>query len=157
MCKYIVAFMVAGLLLGCDSFQGLASEVQLVDRKDGKAALARVTDPALIVAGASLYQRHCAECHGDNGEGNADWRQRGSDGYFLPPPLNGTGHAWHHSRDWLVQLISDGTEPGGKMPGWRDKLSQQEIKSIVAWLQAQWPDKVYELWYEKQLAKLKKG
>ncbi len=155
--QYLVVVMVVSLLFGCDAFQGFASEVQIVDRKGEKEELARVTDPAVIVAGASLYQRHCAECHGDNAEGNTAWRQRDADGYFLPPPLNGTGHAWHHSRDWVVQFISEGTGPGGKMPGWGGKLSQQEIKSIVAWLQAQWPDEVYELWYEKQLAKLNKG
>jgi len=149
--KYIVAIIVTGLLLGCDSSQPLPT----VDKQGAGASLARVTDPAIIVAGASLYQRHCAECHGDDAEGDAGWRQRDSDGFFPPPPLNGSGHAWHHSRGWLTQLINDGTRPRGKMPGWEDKLSQKEIASIVAWIQAQWPDKVYELWHEQQLAGLK--
>ncbi len=150
--KYIVTAMLAGLLSGCDAFQSSSQTLQQTD----KTGLERETDPAVIVAGASLYQRHCAACHGDNAEGDADWRQRDAEGKFPPPPLNGAGHAWHHSTQRLVEMVAEGTEPQGKMPGWQGKLSQKEIESIVAWLQAQWSDLVYDTWRERQQAKLKR-
>ena len=148
--KYIVTAIVASLLSGCDVIQGLSP--QQADR----AELARVTDPAVIVAGASLYQRHCAECHGKNAEGDASWRQRDADGKYPPPPLNGRGHAWHHSKQRLIEMIAEGSGPRGAMPAWQGKLSQKEMESIVAWLQAQWPDMIYDAWYERQQAKLKR-
>jgi len=150
--KYLVTALLAGLLSGCDELQNSSRALLATD----KMGLERVTDPAVIVAGASLYQRHCVECHGDNAEGNADWRQRDADGKFPPPPLNGAGHAWHHSTQKLVEMVAEGNEPLGNMPGWQGRLSQKEMESIVAWLQAQWPDLVYDTWRERQLAKLKR-
>ena len=38
--------------------------------------------------------------------GNPDWKSGvDDDGQRLPPPLNGTGHTWHHSPDQLFQII----------------------------------------------------
>ncbi|MGB0508267.1 MAG: c-type cytochrome, partial [Pikeienuella sp.] len=36
--------------------------------------------------GASLYREHCATCHGDNLEGDPDWRTQNPDGSFRAPP-----------------------------------------------------------------------
>jgi len=153
--RYIVTVMFASLLSGCDAFQEQSLQQQIVDQQAGMAELARVTDPAVIVAGASLYQRHCAECHGMDAEGDANWRQRNADGNYPPPPLNGQGHAWHHSKQRLIEMIAEGSGPRGDMPAWEGKLSGSEMESIVAWLQAQWPDMVYDVWHERQQAKLK--
>ena len=133
--------MLVSLLSGCDAFQG--SSPQQAD----EAELVRVTAPAVIVAGASLYQRHCAGCHGENAEGDPDWRQRNADGKYPPPPLNGQGHAWHHSKQWLVEMIAEGSEPEGNMPAWEGRLDQSEMESIVAWFQAQWPDMIFDAWH----------
>jgi len=53
-------------------------------------------DPLRINKGRELYLKNCTVCHGLNAEGASDWRQRDKDGKFPAPPLNGTGHAWHH-------------------------------------------------------------
>ena len=98
--------------------------------------------------GLKLYQKNCASCHGKNAEGTSDWRKTDSDGMFPPPPLNGTGHTWHHPTKVLVNIIKNGTAKiGGKMPAWKDKLSDQEINDILAWIKAQWPDEIYAAWY----------
>lgn len=99
--------------------------------------------------GRKLYQQNCASCHGKNAEGGApDWRKIDADGMYPPPPLNGTGHTWHHPTKVLVNLIKNGTAKiGGKMPAWKDKLSDQEINDILIWIKAQWPDDIYAAWY----------
>lgn len=109
---------------------------------------ARQMNFAQVSQGARLYQKNCAECHGASGQGDANWRQRDADGMFPPPPLNGTGHAWHHPRVVLHDVIRNGSPQGmGKMPAWRDKLTDEEIEAIIAWFQSRWPDQVYTAWY----------
>ena len=113
-----------------------------------KLVIKREVDLRAFSRGQKLYQQNCASCHGKNAEGTPDWRKTEDDGMFPPPPLNGTGHTWHHPTKVLVNLIKDGTAKiGGKMPAWKDKLSDQEIKDILTWIKAQWPDEIYAAWY----------
>lgn len=107
------------------------------------------TNFALVTKGGKLYQQNCAGCHFVEAQGTATWRQRDADGKFPPPPLNGTGHTWHHPKTVLINLISDGTTSrGGNMPAWGDKLSKQDIQAILVWLQSKWPEKTYQTWLE---------
>ncbi len=70
-----------------------------------------------VIEGADIYKTNCAKCHGDNGEG----RTKGI-------PLI-SGHALSHSEAEFVKQVSDGKT--GKMPAFRDKLTPDEIKSVV--------------------------
>lgn len=98
--------------------------------------------------GGRLFMQHCAGCHGRQAEGAAGWQQRDAAGRFPPPPLNGSGHAWHHPSKVLMDVIKNGTQRiGGNMPPWRDKLTDEQIRDILAWLQAKWPDEIYAAWY----------
>lgn len=100
--------------------------------------------------GARLYQQNCATCHGKNGEGADNWRKPDADGKNPAPPLNGTGHSWHHSNKSLINTIKNGTgKIGGNMPAWKDKLPESEIKLILTWITAQWPDEIYSAWYNR--------
>jgi len=102
-----------------------------------------------ILRGGRIYQQNCARCHGKLAQGGADWRQRDANGNFPPPPLNGTGHTWHHPSEVLVEIIKNGTAAlGGNMPAWKDKLTDQDIEDVLAWIQAQWPDEIYATWYQ---------
>ena len=110
----------------------------------------RTYDFAQITRGRKLFLQNCAVCHGQNAEGAPNWRQKGADGKYPPPPLNGTGHAWHHPMKALRMTIRDGTQKiGGNMPAWGGKLSQQEIEDIIAWFQGEWPDEIYQAWYRQ--------
>ena len=101
-------------------------------------------------AGEKLYAKHCFVCHGANGAGSANWRQRGADGHFPPPPLNGTAHTWHHTLAQLRRTIIKGNaQLGGAMPGFGDKLTPEERDQIIAHFQSQWPDNIYRTWAEK--------
>jgi len=47
----------------------------------------------------------------------------------------------------LLMTIRDGTKRlGGSMPAWGDKLSDQDMRDIIAWFQAKWPEDIYTEW-----------
>lgn len=147
--KKIFTILVLALgLAACDSPSSNAGRA--LETFSG-AALQRAHDSEQVALGESVYRQYCARCHGRHGEGDPNWRSRDADGMFPPPPLNGTGHAWHHPRQWLKQMILNGSDPGrGKMPAWRGKLSEAEIEAVIEWFQSRWPDPVYAAWYENQ-------
>jgi mono/diheme cytochrome c family protein/protein-disulfide isomerase len=104
-------------------------------------------DQADVDKGAAIYQQNCASCHGENAEATANWQDADASGNYPPPPLNGTAHAWHHSLDMLKKAILDGgSDIGGVMPGFKDRLSASEIDAVLAYVQSKWPDEVYAKW-----------
>ncbi|MDX9767394.1 MAG: cytochrome c [Ectothiorhodospiraceae bacterium] len=106
-------------------------------------------DRAQVEAGAVLFTRHCAQCHGDRAQGDPGWRYRGADGKFPPPPLDGSAHAWHHPLDDLRSMIRDGSPPElGNMPAWGAVLTAAEIDAAIAWFQSLWQDEIYVTWVE---------
>ena len=108
----------------------------------------RQYDSAQLLRGETEYKDHCASCHGRGAEGAPDWRRRDDNGRFPPPPLNGTGHAWHHPLSQLRDTITNGGPAGqSNMPAWGSTLSAEEIDDVIAWFQSQWPDPIYEAWY----------
>ena len=103
-----------------------------------------------VVQGKQLFAANCASCHGKNAESVPDWRKRDANGNYVPPPLNGTAHAWHHSLKILRQTIRKGGKPvGGVMPAFEDKLSDDQIDAIIAWFQSLWTDEIYSLWIQR--------
>jgi mono/diheme cytochrome c family protein len=113
----------------------------------------RISDPELLERGKILFQENCAECHGQQAQGTVEnWQIAGDDGKYPPPPLNGTAHAWHHPIGGLAHTIKNGTlEMGGSMPGWKDKLSDDEIFAIILWISSLWPDEIYESWMQRNV------
>lgn len=102
---------------------------------------------AQVEQGKADFKTHCSSCHGENAEGTADWKKTLPDGAYPPPPLNGTAHAWHHPLSILKQTINaGGVQFGGKMPGFKDKLNNQEIEALIAYFQSFWDDKIYQAW-----------
>lgn len=113
------------------------------------AAPLRHSDTERIARGAALFKQHCAECHGAGAQGADHWRQRNPDGTFPPPPLNGSGHAWHHPWEDLKYTILHGTAAlGGNMPAWDGVLSERGAEDVILWFQSLWSDEVYAAWRE---------
>ena len=92
----------------------------------------------------ALYLANCSQCHGTEGEGQPNWRQRNPDGTFLAPPHDSTGHTWHHGDSLLFRIIQDGgkvyEDPGFKsmMPAFGDMLSSEEIRAVITYLKSLW-------------------
>lgn len=105
--------------------------------------------PEHVARGALVHTENCAVCHGQNAEGTKNWRQRTGEGKFPPPPIDGTGHAWHHPMKILGAQIKFGAPGGlGSMPGFADKLSDEQVVDVIAWFQNKWPDNIYATWSE---------
>lgn len=113
-----------------------------------------------VQTGQQLFTDNCAVCHGGRAEATSDWKKRGEDGHYPPPPLNGSAHAWHHPLEQLRRTIQRGGKPlGGVMPAFKEKLNQQEIDQVIAYFQSMWTDEIYTAWKSRhtgdQLQELK--
>jgi mono/diheme cytochrome c family protein len=101
-------------------------------------------DPQQVARGEALYQGNCLQCHGVRGEGNPNWRQQNSDDTYPPPPHDSTGHTWHHADGLLYRIVRDGgtiyETPGFKsaMPAFGDRLNEDEIRAVIAYLKNLW-------------------
>jgi mono/diheme cytochrome c family protein len=101
---------------------------------------------AEIAAGEQLYQANCAACHGADGQGQPNWRERRADGRLPAPPMNGDGHTWHHPDGQLFAMVKRGIEamaPEGyksDMQGFGDRLSDAEIRQVLAYIKSTWPE-----------------
>lgn len=101
--------------------------------------------PPRVAQGERLYSEHCAACHGADLKGDADWDTLRPDGLALPPPLDESGHAWHHPDALLVDLVKRGPEQvvgsgyESSMPGFGAELSEAEILSVLAYVKSTWP------------------
>lgn len=160
--------LIAGLIAGCGDSGGdvsktnsesasastsgsvVADESTMQSQRSG--ASARWYASENVSRGGTLFAQHCAACHGKGGEGAFTWRQLGSDGKYPPPPLNGTGHAWHHPIGVLGGQIKFGAPGGqGNMPPFGDRLSDEDIVDVIAWFQDRWSDEIYAQWLQIEL------
>lgn len=98
-----------------------------------------------VAAGEELYSENCASCHGENREGQPDWRRRLETGRMPAPPQDGTGHSFTHSDTELFTMTKSGigaVVPGyeSDMPAFEDVLSDAEITAILAFVKVNWPE-----------------
>ena len=101
----------------------------------------------LLIRGTDLFKQNCETCHGLNAEATTNWKQTDANGNYPPPPLNGTAHAWHHSKDLLKKTILEGgANIGGLMPSFSGQLSSAEVDAVIAYFQSKWPDELYQKW-----------
>jgi mono/diheme cytochrome c family protein len=95
--------------------------------------------------GATLYAGDCAGCHGQKLEGQPNWRHVNAAGRPPAPPLDGTGHGWRHSNAELFHMVKfsvlDQAGPGYQtdMPAFDGKLSDDDIRAILAYVHSRWP------------------
>jgi mono/diheme cytochrome c family protein len=95
----------------------------------GVAAVPPATDQQRV--GEKVYLRHCESCHGTPG----------SPPSVAKSPLGLTAALWARYRPFnLLLTILNGIDGSdglpGSMPGFRDKLSDQELEALVVYLRA---------------------
>ena len=103
----------------------------------------------MIARGKIIYQNNCISCHQVNLVGVENWKELDEDGHRKSPPLNGSGHTWHHDDATLHNIIKYGLVKlvknyQGKMLGFEDKLKDKDIDSVLAYIKSFWPDDMYQ-------------
>ena len=107
-------------------------------------------DSALMIArGKIVYESNCVSCHQVNLVGAENWKGVDKDGHRKAPPLNGTGHTWHHDDASLHNIIKYGLAKivknyEGKMIGFGDKINDKQIDSVLSYIKSHWEDEIYE-------------
>ena len=96
-----------------------------------------------VLPGEKIYQKNCAHCHGEEGDGKG----HGYDAMY-PRPRDLTSGMFKFRRtesgdaplrDDLVQMIRDGM-PGTAMPPWGEVLSAEEIRHAAEYIQSLFTD-----------------
>ncbi len=102
-------------------------------------------DPTHLTLGRKLYGENCAACHGAELEGQANWRERDSNGLLPAPPHDETGHTWHHPDDHLFLMTKHGIKPPlaplgyeSDMPAFSDVLTEAEIWAALSFIKNTW-------------------
>lgn len=107
-------------------------------------------DARQVAQGYDIYQRDCAQCHGHDLKGEPNWQVRKPNGELPAPPHDASGHTWHHPDEQLFALVKHGmarfAPPGYKsaMPAYVGKLTDAEIKAVLAYIESSWPPEVQE-------------
>ncbi|MFH1873281.1 MAG: cytochrome c [Pseudomonadota bacterium] len=90
--------------------------------------------------GEALYRQYCVACHGAKGIGEFNWQSRER----AAPPLDSSGHAWHHEDAQLISMILDKPLPDSKMPAWRTVLSRDDVLDLLAYIKSLWTPYIRE-------------
>ena len=107
-------------------------------------------DSVLMIArGKIIYENNCVSCHLVNLVGAENWKGLDEDGHRKAPPLNGTGHTWHHDDASLHNIIKYGLAKivknyDGKMIGFGDKINDKQVDSVLSYIKSHWEDEIYE-------------
>jgi mono/diheme cytochrome c family protein len=102
-----------------------------------------------LALGRTLYGEHCAACHGARLEGQPNWRTRLPNGRLPAPPHDDSGHTWHHPDAVLFGITKHGLVPPyapqgyeSDMPGFAGKLTDDEIRAVLAYIASHWSSQV---------------
>jgi mono/diheme cytochrome c family protein len=78
-------------------------------------------------------------------EGQPNWRQRLPNGRLPAPPHDESGHTWHHPPQVLFGITKFGLVPPfapagyqSDMPAFAGTLSDDEIRSVLAFIESHW-------------------
>lgn len=104
-------------------------------------------DAERIRLGAMVYTTHCSSCHGAKLEGHPNWKDEPAAGKRPAPPLDDSGEAWRYKDRQLFTIVKNGyvppySKPGRQsdMPGFRDRLSNEEIHAVLDYIRAAWSE-----------------
>ena len=96
----------------------------------GGSAWAQVSGD-LLRQGQEVFEDNCAQCHRANGEG-------------LPatfPALNKNPFVLGDPKPVIATVLNGRKGNLGSMPGWKDKLDDQQIAAVVTYLRQAWSNR----------------
>lgn len=102
-------------------------------------------DDSIVSTGKEIYLQYCASCHGEQLQGQSNWRQRDTAGYLPAPPHDESGHTWHHPDTYLFLMTKYGIEKmigkeyPNNMPAYEGKLTEKEIIAVLSYIKSTWP------------------
>ncbi|HEU4922958.1 MAG TPA: cytochrome c [Burkholderiales bacterium] len=105
-----------------------------------------------LASGQKVYLQHCAARHGAMLEGQPNWRARLPNGRMPAPPHDDSGHTWHHPDEVLFGITKHGLVPRyaspsyeSDMPAFADRLTDAEIRAVLAYIASHWSPEVTKL------------
>lgn len=119
----------------------------IIDQLNRQSTPTAPTSVSIEERGKLLYDARCAVCHGANLQGQPNWQRARSDGSYPAPPHDATGHTWHHSDQYFVEVTLYGGAavtgvPTNAMPGFAGSLSEADVKAILAYIKTSWSDDI---------------
>lgn len=105
------------------------------------------TSADALALGRQVYAANCASCHGAKLQGQPNWKRPLPTGRLPAPPHDASGHTWHHPDGVLFRITKEGpaTVVGNgyesDMPGFRDLLSEREIRAVLEFIKSTWPER----------------
>ena len=97
----------------------------------GLGSGATAADPVDLEEGRTIYERHCADCHGPEGRG--DGRQATS---LSPRPGNLISAQTSAKSDQELLKIIRAGRPRTAMAGWADRLSPEQQAAVLAYIRS---------------------
>ncbi len=126
---------VSGFILAAATFFAVVVHAQ------GGGAASAIENPvpttaASVTAGAAVYKKYCAFCHGAGAEGDGPLAPQGSD------PSDLTDATWiHGSTDGeIFTVIADGAGSDTLMIPFRGKMPDQDLWHVVNYLRSLGPE-----------------
>lgn len=110
---------------------------------------------AAVARGKIAYGRYCTNCHGNQLQGQADWKSPLPNGRLPAPPHDASGHTWHHPDVVLTGITRRGLKPyvgqdyESDMPAFGGILSDEQIGDILSYIKSTWPERERD--YQRQM------
>lgn len=88
-----------------------------------------------VESGRLVYSQNCTSCHGP---------VEGPSAIDAAPVHSDAGHTWHHPDRLLYQWVMDRPPLATIMPGFRGKLSGEEVLDVLAYIKNSWPSDIQQ-------------
>ena len=126
-----VTFVVAFVAIAC---AGSSPDTANKTQPTLAASPVATATPDELASARANFEKHCASCHGDRGEGGL---VKVDDKKLKVPSLR-EGHAVTHPDDKLAQQITNGDD---EMPAFKDKLNSAETNLLVKYIRKEFQAK----------------
>lgn len=112
----------------------------------------RIFRTCITTIAISSLASACGDGKPDPAQGQPNWRTRPPNGRMLAPPHDDSGHTWHHPDAVLFGITKHGLVPPyappgyeSDMPAFAGKLSDAEIRAVLAYMESHWSPDVRKL------------